>query len=158
MSSYFDNQYGGEDADDNFKGGDSDDDSSSLNDSELEEEEVEEEVEEQEGGEDDEEEEEERDRAAALAKMQGRVPKRAYSLGVLGHTLADRIEPLLHEVVLLAAHLERIVGGSLDIGRNVQHFLEPLALVQALGEPETGAGDGGERLAPAHQIAGEVEW
>jgi hypothetical protein len=38
----------------------------------------------------DEDEEEERDHAAALAKMQGRVPKRAYSLGVLGHTLADR--------------------------------------------------------------------
>ena len=62
MSSYFDNQYGGEDADDNFKGGDSDDESS-QNDSELEggeveEEEVEEE-EEEEGGEDDDEEEDE---------------------------------------------------------------------------------------------------
>jgi DNA-directed RNA polymerase subunit K/omega len=63
MSSYFDNQYGGEDADDNFKGGDSDDESSSQNDSELEEEEEEleggGEEEEEEGGEDDEEEEEE---------------------------------------------------------------------------------------------------
>jgi hypothetical protein len=36
---------------------------------------------------DSEEGEEERDHAAALEKMQGRVPKRAYSLGVLEHTL-----------------------------------------------------------------------
>jgi DNA-directed RNA polymerase I, II, and III subunit RPABC2 len=68
MSSYFDNQYGGEDADDNFKGGDSDDESSSQNDSELEEEEEEEELEgggeeeeELEEGDDDDEEEEEED-------------------------------------------------------------------------------------------------
>lgn len=51
MSSYFDNQYGGEDPDDKF-GGASDDDSSSENDSESDREELE-----QEGGEEDEDQE-----------------------------------------------------------------------------------------------------
>ena len=75
---------------------------------------------------------------------------------VAGHALAHRLQPLLHEVVLLAAHLERLVGGGLDVGGDVQHLLESLALVQALGEAQPGAGDRRERLAPAHQVSGEV--
>ena len=75
---------------------------------------------------------------------------------VTRHALADRVQPLLHEVVLLAAHLQRVVGRGLDVGGDVEHLLEPLPLVQALGEPEAGAGDRGERLAPADEIAGEV--
>ena len=75
---------------------------------------------------------------------------------VAGHALAHRVEPLLHEVVLLAPHLERLVGRGLDVAGHVQDLFEALALVQALGEAETGAGDGGERLGPPHEVAGEV--
>ena len=59
-------------------------------------------------------------------------------------------------MILLAADLQRVERGSLDVAGDVQHLLEALPLVQALGEPETRPGDGRERLAPAHQIPGEV--
>ncbi len=62
MSSYFDNQYGGEDDDNNFKGGDSEDDNKSSS-SETTESEYEEETEEQEGGEEDIEDDEEESQA-----------------------------------------------------------------------------------------------
>ena len=57
---------------------------------------------------------------------------------------------------MLALFLDRqqhLVGGHLDVGGNPQHFLEPLALVEVLGEPETGAGDRRQRLAPPHEVA-----
>ena len=57
---------------------------------------------------------------------------------VAGHTLADRLHPLLHEVVLFAAHLQRVVGRGLDVGGDVQHLFEALPFVQALGEAEAG--------------------
>ena len=37
-----------------------------------------------------------------------------------------------------------------------EHLLEALPLVEALGEAETGAGDRRQRLAPPHEVAGEV--
>ena len=39
---------------------------------------------------------------------------------------------------------------------HAQHLLEALPLVEALGEAEPGAGDAGQRLAPAQQVPGEV--
>ena len=76
---------------------------------------------------------------------------------VPGHPFADALEPLLHEVIGLA--LERGVvlelgRGRLDVGRDVEHLLEALLLVQVLREPEAGSGDRGQRLAPSSQIAG----
>ena len=76
---------------------------------------------------------------------------------VAGHALADRLQPLLHEVVLLAPDLEGVVGRGLDVGRHLQHLLVALLLVEALGEAQTGAGDAGQRLAPAEEVAGEVD-
>jgi hypothetical protein len=80
---------------------------------------------------------------------------------VSGHTLADALEPLLHEVVGLATDLG-VFGGlglglggrGLDVGGDVEHLLEALPLVQALGEAETRTRDGRQRLAPASQVTG----
>ena len=38
----------------------------------------------------------------------------------------------------------------------MEDLLEALLLVQALGEAEPGAGDAGQRFAPAQEVAGEV--
>ena len=62
---------------------------------------------------------------------------------VAGHALADRLHPLLDEVVGLAAHLEGLVGRRLDVGGDLQHLLVALPLVEALGEAQPGAGDAG---------------
>jgi len=59
MTSYFDNQYGGEDDDNKFKGDDDDDDKSSVNSEPEEEEEDDEEVVELEGGDEDDEDDDE---------------------------------------------------------------------------------------------------
>ena len=75
---------------------------------------------------------------------------------VAGHADADRLHPLLDEVGVLATFLGRqqhLVGGHLDVGGDPQHLLEALPLVQVLGEPEPGAGDRRQRLAPAHEVA-----
>ena len=79
---------------------------------------------------------------------------------VAGHALADARQPLLHEVVGLALDrrlrlldvVERDRRG-LDVGGDVQHLLEALALVQVLREPQPGAGDAGQRRAPPRKIA-----
>ncbi len=76
---------------------------------------------------------------------------------VAGHAFADALEPFLHEMIGLA--LERGVvleldRGRLDVGRDVEHLLEALLLVEVLREPETGSCDRGQRLAPSSKIAG----
>ena len=48
---------------------------------------------------------------------------------------------------------QHLVGGHLDVGGDPQHLLEALPLVEVLREPETGAGDRRQRLAPPHQVA-----
>ena len=55
--------------------------------------------------------------------------------------------------------VERFAFGFLDrdvadVGRDLEDLLEPFLLVQALGEPEPGPGDGGEGLRPAEEIDG----
>jgi DNA-directed RNA polymerase subunit K/omega len=85
MSSYFDNQYGGEDDDDKFHGGDSDNESSSDTESEqdggeeLEEEQEEQELdgEEEEAEEEEEEEEEEQDGGAESELEEGEIDEEA---------------------------------------------------------------------------------
>jgi len=62
-------------------------------------------------------------------------------------------------VVLFASDLEvldELIGGGLDVGGDVEHLGEALALVQVLAEPEAGTGDRGERLAPPKEVAGEA--
>ena len=82
---------------------------------------------------------------------------------VPGHPLADRLQPLLHEVIGLALHGDRLafdftrqIGFDrrrFDVGGDVEHLFVALALVQVLGEPHTGAGDRSQRLAPSRQFA-----
>ena len=75
---------------------------------------------------------------------------------VAGHADADRLHPLLDEWSCSrrsSAASEHLVGRHLDVGGDVQHLLEALALVEVLGEPEAGAGDRRQRLAPAHEVA-----
>ena len=69
---------------------------------------------------------------------------------VAGDALSDDLEPLLGE------HLgfELVAGGDADVGGHLQHLFVALPLVERLGEPEAGAGDAGERLAPAQQVLG----
>ena len=69
---------------------------------------------------------------------------------VAGHPLADAAHPLV-DVVL---DVELGVGGDrrADVAGHVEHLLEALALVEALGEAEPGAGDGSQRLRPADQV------
>ena len=66
------------------------------------------------------------------------------------------LEPLLDEVARLAPDLEVVLGRGPHVGRDLQHLLEPLTLVQALREAEAGAGDARERLAPTQQLEREV--
>ena len=66
------------------------------------------------------------------------------------HALADAAQPLVEQRVGLG-FLDR---DGADVGRDLQHLLEPLLLVEALGEPEAGAGDGGQGLRPAQQVDG----
>ncbi len=66
------------------------------------------------------------------------------------HALTHGGQPLVEERV----GLRLLDGGGTDVGRDLEHLLEALLLVEALGEPETGAGDGGERLRPAEEIDG----
>ena len=67
---------------------------------------------------------------------------------VAGHALAYRLQPLLDEDL----GLQLVAGRHPDVGGHLQHLLEPLTLVEALGEPEPGPGDGRQRLAPAQQV------
>ena len=75
---------------------------------------------------------------------------------VAGHALADSVEPLLEEVARLAPDLEVFLGRGTDVGRDLQHLLEPLPLVQALREAEAGARDARERFTPTQQLEREV--
>ncbi len=77
-------------------------------------------------------------------------PHRDLRGDVAGHPLADRIQPLLDEVVLLPPHLERVVGGRLDVGGDLQHLLVALPLVEALGEAHARCG----RSRPATRSSG----
>ena len=76
---------------------------------------------------------------------------------VAGHAFADRLHPLLHEVVGLPCDLVLLVefaGRGLDVAGDVEHLFEALTLVQALREAEPRASDRGERLAPSGKVAG----
>jgi hypothetical protein len=53
---------------------------------------------------------------------------------------------------VLGVELLLRLGRGPDVPRHGQHLLEPLALVQALGEAEARAGDARERLGPADQV------
>ncbi len=67
---------------------------------------------------------------------------------VAGDALADLAQPLVDDV----AGVEVEPGGHADVGGDREHLLEALLLVEALGEAEPGAGDAGQRLAPAQQV------
>ena len=69
---------------------------------------------------------------------------------VAGDAFADRVQPLLEEHVALGL----VDRGGADVGRDLQHLLEPLALVEALREAEAGARDARERLGPSEQVGG----
>ena len=66
------------------------------------------------------------------------------------HALAHAAEPFVEQRVALGL-FDRDVA---DVGRHLQHLLEALLLVEALGEAEAGAGHGGERLGPAEEVDG----
>ncbi len=75
---------------------------------------------------------------------------------VARHVDPDRLHPLLDEVSVLTPLLageQHVVRRHLDVGGHPQHLLEALALVEVLGEAETGAGDRRQRLAPPHQVS-----
>ena len=69
---------------------------------------------------------------------------------VARHPFADVAHPLV-DVVL---DVELRVSGQrgADVPGDVEDLLEALLFVQALGEPEPGAGDGREGLGPAHEV------
>ncbi len=69
---------------------------------------------------------------------------------VAGHAVADRVHPLVHQLV----DREVAAGRHPHVGRDGQHLLEPLPLVEVLGEAEPGAGDAGQRLAPPDEVLG----
>ena len=67
---------------------------------------------------------------------------------VAGDTFADGAQPLLEEHVALGF----VDRGGANVGRDLEHLLEPLLLVEALREAEPGARDARQRLGPAEQI------
>ena len=67
---------------------------------------------------------------------------------VPGHALPDVGQPLIDQGVGVGP----VAGGDPDVGRHPQDLLEALPLVEAGGEAEAGAGDGGQRLAPSQQV------
>ncbi len=70
---------------------------------------------------------------------------------VAGDALADGVHPLLDQAAGVVGIVARAVGLDPDVGRHLEDLLEALALVEALGEPQTRAGDAREGLAPAQQ-------
>ena len=71
---------------------------------------------------------------------------------VAGHAVADRAHPLVHQGV----GLEVAAGGHPHVGGHRQHLLEPLALVQALGEARARCGRC--RPAPRSSARGPATW
>jgi hypothetical protein len=69
---------------------------------------------------------------------------------VAGHPVPDRRHPLVHQGV----GLEVAARGHPDVGGHLEDLLVALALVEVVGEAEPGAGDAGERLAPADEVLG----
>ena len=69
---------------------------------------------------------------------------------VPGDALADRRQPLVEQRVGLGLLDRR----GPDVGRDLEHLLEALLLVEALGEAEPGAGDGRQRLGPTQEVDG----
>ncbi len=69
---------------------------------------------------------------------------------VAGDAVAHALHPLLDEVL----GVEALVGlrRGPDVAGHRQDLVEPLPLVEALGEAEPGAGDAGQRLGPADQV------
>ena len=72
---------------------------------------------------------------------------------VARHALADGAQPLLEAADVGFGFVDR---GGPDVGRDLQHLLEALPLVEALREAEAGARDARQRLGPAQQLEREV--
>ncbi len=67
---------------------------------------------------------------------------------VAGHALTDGAQPFLDELLGVLDTRRALGRGHPDVGGHAQDLFEALALVEALGEAEPGAGDGGQALAP----------
>ena len=73
---------------------------------------------------------------------------------VTGNPQPDTLHPFRTQFV--EGSMARGIAGrssQAHVGRDVQDLLVALALVLALREPEPGAGDPGEALAPTDQVA-----